>query len=179
MPRKRPVNIESERFTIILKVNNWDLRITHNKHQRDKNWPEPVISESWTSKPVVIYSDCPKYKVGDEIKIWLGTNYDYMVYHLRKDFRYADPKRPDDRFASISYDQHMQNIEDNSYKCVGSISKDQLLAGIPKEIADRLASCPQMCSYIDLYVYRNKGLRHWLIQSLSLTSSVDLSDYTG
>ncbi len=47
--------------------------------------------EVWTAKTTVVYSECPRYKVGDEIKVWVGVNYDYMVYNLRKDFRFADP----------------------------------------------------------------------------------------
>lgn len=164
MKRKKIIDAESQRFTIILKVDKWDFYMSRNKYQRDKDWPEPEIMESWNTKTTVVYSDCPKYKAGDEIKVWIGTNYDYMVYSLRKDFRFADPDQPDNEKASISYDELEKYKEENSYKAVGSISGDQLLSNVPKEIADRLATCPQMCSYIDLLVYRKKGQRHWLVQ---------------
>ena len=178
MVRRKTLDMESQRFTIILKIDKWDFHMSRNKYQRDKDWPEPEIMESWSAKTTVIYSDCPKYKVGDEIKVWVGVNYDYMVYDLRKNLRFADPSRPDDKFASISYDELEKYREDNSYKVVGSISGNQLLSNVPKEMADRLATCPQMCSYIDLWVYRKKRQRHWLVQSFAISSSVDLSNYT-
>lgn len=177
MKRKKIIDAESQRFTIILKVDKWDFYMSRNKYQRDKDWPEPEIMESWNTKATVMYSDCPKYKVGNEIKVWIGINYDYMVYNLRKNLHFADPDRPDDKFASISYDEYERYREENSYKVVGSISRDQLLSNAPKEIGDRLAACSQMCSYIDLMIYRKKGQRHWLVQSLAVSSSVDLSDY--
>ncbi|MCM1294032.1 MAG: hypothetical protein NC311_00520 [Muribaculaceae bacterium] len=177
MGRTKTLDAESQRFTIILKVDRWDFHISRNKYQRDKDWPEPEIMESWNTKATVIYSDCPKYKVGDEINVWIGVNYDYMVYNLRKDFRFADPERPDNEKASISYDELEKYKEEHSYKVAGSISGDQLLSRAPKEIADRLAACPQMCSYIDLWVYRKKGQRDWLVQSFAISSSIDLSDY--
>ncbi len=67
------------------------FHISRNKYQWYKDWPEPEIMEVWTAKTTVVYSECPRYKVGDEIKVWVGVNYDYMVYNLRKDFRFADP----------------------------------------------------------------------------------------
>lgn len=78
---------------------------------------------------------------------------------------------------------NLKNIEKKIHirwlvrKVVGSISGNQLLSNSPKEIADRLATCPQMCSYIDLLVYRKKGQHDWLVQSFAISSSVDLSDY--
>ncbi len=177
MGRKQTLDTESQRFTIILKVDRWDFRMSRNKYQRYKDWPEPEIMESWTAETTVVYSGCPKYKSGDEIEVWIGINYDYMVYNLRKDFRFADPERPDNEKASISYDELEKYKEENSYKVVGSIPGNQLLSNAPKEIADRLAACTQMCSYIDLLVYRKKGQRDWLIQSFAISSSVDLSDY--
>lgn len=65
MKRKKIIDAESQRFTIILKVDKWDFYMSRNKYQRDKDWPEPEIMESWNTKATVMYSDCPKYKVGN------------------------------------------------------------------------------------------------------------------
>ena len=41
MGRKQTLDTESQRFTIILKVDRWDFRMSRNKYQRYKDWPEP------------------------------------------------------------------------------------------------------------------------------------------
>ena len=170
---------EPKRFIIILKVNSWDFWLSHSKYQPDKNWPSPEISESWTAKCTVLYSNCQKYKAGDDFEVHIGTNYEYMVYNLLKDKRFIDRTRPDNKYASVSYDEYMKQLEDNSKKIVGYIRDNFLHSGSPIEITNRIASCPDKCAYIDIMAYREKRQRIMLIQSIEFTSKINLEEYTG
>jgi len=174
---KKKKQFEPERFTIILKVNSWDFWLSHSKYQPDKNWPKPEISESWTAKCKVLYSDCQKYKAGDDFEAHIGTNYEYMVYPLLKDKRFVDRTRPDNKYASVSYDEYMKQLEDNSKKIVGYIRDNFLHSGSPIEITNRLASCSDKFAYITVSFYKEKHQRMYLIQDISFSSTSHLKEY--
>ena len=168
---------DCQRFTVILQIDKWNFHMFYNKAPLFQDIIEPAISEYWTADARVVYSDCPKYKMRDVIEFWSSVDYKYKVYNYYKDTKYKNPDAKKFAKPYLSYDEYMLYLEEQSYRCVGSITDKQLLTSLPKEIADRLAMNPQLCSYVDLFICKAPGNRYWLIKSMSFSSFLDLSDY--
>lgn len=166
-------------FTIILEVDSFDWDISHRTREVFKNWPEIPVHESFKAKPKILYSDNKKYAVDDVLNLWISTDYEYIIYHIMKDKRFIDDRRPDQPFASIDYDEYKKRLEETSKKIVGSINGDYVSLKVPLEIANRLAVYKAFPLYLDLHVYREKGRHIILINSVNISSSINISDYTG
>jgi len=177
MKKQKNNTQNSQRFTVILQIDKWNVRIFYNKTPLFNDFVEPAITECWTADARVIYSDCPKYKVRDIIEFWSNVDYKYTVYNYYKDMKFKNPDEKHREKPYLSYDEYMRYLEEQSYRCVGSITDKQLLASLPKEIADRLAMSPQLCSCVELFIYKAPNNRHWLIKSMSFAPFIDLSNY--
>ena len=169
-------NTEPEYFRVVVKIDKWNFKVFYNKTWLRRDWPEPDVSESWTADANIIYSNCPKYKTPGVMKIWANTDYEYMVYNLRKSMRFKN-QIDQNSLDYWSYDKYMQYVEKNSKNCVGVITGNEVFVTFPKEISDRLAVCPQNFSYIEISIYKEKGEHHWLIKGMSISSDIDLSNY--
>ena len=180
MPAKKS---DRQYFHVLLKVNFWAAYISHcadREKWRGKDWPEPTVLESFTADCEVLYSDCPKLPVGHKTEFVFSTDFNYMVYNQRKAFRFVDDKRPDDRWADISYDEYMKRSEEKSRKTVGSfIQKNMAVITAPIELSNRIAVLFDKYSHITATVFTEKGSRTIFIHNVSLDSNVNIEDWTG
>ena len=145
---------DCQRFTVILQIDKWNFHMSYNKTPLFKDFVEPAIGEYWTTDARVIYSNCPKYKPRDIIEFWSSVDYKYTVYDYYKDMKFKNPDKGNTEKPYLSYNEYTRYMEEQSYRCVGSITDKQLLTSFPKEIADRLAMTPQLCSYVELFIYK-------------------------
>ena len=115
------------------------------------------------------------------MEIDISTDYEYMVYHLRKDFTFRDPDRPDD-FAFVKYDEYVRKKEAGYRQIVGSIDRwdgrIRAYAKCPAEFTTRLVSLiGKQDLYIDLDVFKEGRLRTIFVRGIRAFSDFNPEDY--
>ncbi|MDL2296068.1 hypothetical protein LJC18_04670 [Lachnospiraceae bacterium OttesenSCG-928-E19] len=151
--------------------------MSYNRHRGRKDWPESPISESFQAKAVVVYSDHKKYTKEAVLDVWFSTDYNYMVYHLRKDMRFNDDERPDLPFASISYDEYIARQENEPNPFVGSMDKNLISSIIPIEMSNRIVAYRNQPLYIEILAHKVPKRHILMIKSLGISPNFDISEY--
>jgi hypothetical protein len=172
------MNNLSEHFIIVAKIAKWDLHLHYTKNETQKSRDEPDVSEVFLTQCEILYSDGTKHKKGEILDLRIYTNYDYMLWDLRKDKKFVDDEKPDSINASINYYEFMRRKYDAQKRIDGGIfDKNIALIHVPKEISDRIAS--RMCNYVEILGRVGIDKKYLPIHSLSFYTDIDITDWTG
>ena len=126
MPRAKTLKPEIKRFSLVAKVTKWDVDLSYHRTIRNKDWPKPTMHDVFTAAAETVFSNYPKILIGSAITVDIRTDYEYMIYHLRKDFTFRDPDSPND-FAFLKYDEYMQKREVSCRQIAGYIDIDGMV----------------------------------------------------